>query len=306
MSVETHRKEIKNILRGEDARKLVIVGPCSAWPYEEVLEYARRISDIEKDVRNHLKIVMRVYTQKPRTTLGWKGPLIQPDPDKKPDLEKGKEYTLNLMKEIAGLELSLADEVLFIESSEYLLEYLSWTAIGARTSESQPHRLFASSVDIPVGIKNPTSGSLKKGVESVFSAQHANTGIINGKEVQTEGNPCAHLVLRGGADGPNYDADSIKDAVNLMRDMEIKNPSIIVDASHDNSKVSGEKRPERQLEIPFEVQEAVKTMRGDIIKNPVKGFMIESFLTEESGITDPGLNWTDTEKLIENLAKADL
>ena len=197
-------EEVKNILEGKDKRMLVIIGPCSAWPREAVLEYARRMKELEPKVKDNLKIVMRTYIQKPRTTKGWTGPINQPDPCLPADIEAGMKYCREMMIKIIELGLPIADEALFTHGARGFLELLSWVAIGARSTEDQEHRIFASAVDCAVGMKNPTSGSLEIAVNSLIAAQHPHVAVFDGTEVETHGNKYAHLVLRGGEKEPNY------------------------------------------------------------------------------------------------------
>lgn len=184
---------------------------------------------------------MRVYIQKPRTTKGWVGAVNQPDPFKYPDIETGMQYAREMMVKVVEMGLPIADEALFTQNSKGFLELLSWVAIGARSTEDQEHRIFASALKCAVGMKNPTHGSLKIGVNSIVAAQHSHIAALDGFEVQTMGNPHAHLVLRGSNHGPNYAESYIEEAKRYMDEQQIKNPSIIVDTSHDNCLVNGKK-----------------------------------------------------------------
>jgi 3-deoxy-7-phosphoheptulonate synthase len=316
--VAKDRVEIKTILEGKDQRLLVIVGPCSAWPKEAVLEYAKKLRALESKVSGNLKIVMRVYTQKPRTTKGWMGAINQPDPHVEPDIEAGMLYSRELMVQIVELGLPVADEALFTHASGGFLDLLSWVAIGARSSEDQEHRVFASALECAVGMKNPTSGSLEIGVNSLVSAQHPHTAVFHDTQVETLGNPYAHLVLRGGEKGPNYSPAHMREAYAYMEKQNIKNPAIIIDASHDNTKIDGVKSHKRQIDVVRDVMRAVKSEPE--LRKIVKGFMIESFIKEGNqkinaehsedtdreglSITDPCLSWEDTEKLLLELGEA--
>lgn len=309
--------EVKNILSGRDQRLLVIVGPCSAWPKQAVWDYAERLVKLNEKVKNKLKLVMRVYIQKPRTTKGWLGPVNQPDPFEEADIAKGVKYTREMMVNIVELGLPIADEALFTHNAKGFLELLSWVAIGARSSEDQEHRIFASAIDCAVGIKNPTQGGVEIGVNSIVAAQYPHVAVFDGNEVQTHGNPFAHLVLRGGNGFPNYSNNHLKEALLHLTKHRIKNPSVIVDCSHDNCIVDGKKQPGRQGEIALEVLKNVKNEPH--LKALVKGFMIESFLKPGSqkldpknpealdkgglSITDPCLGWDETEKLLVEIAK---
>lgn len=313
-SVKQNRLEIENILSGKDDRMLLIVGPCSAWPNTAVLEYAKRLANLTSRVEHKMKLVMRTYIQKPRTIKGWTGPVNQPDPLLPPDIEKGIKYCHKLMVDVVEMGLPIADEALFTHNARGFLELLSWVAIGARSGEDQEHRIFASSLDLPVGIKNPTHGSLKIGVNSIVAAQHQHVAVFDGYEVETDGNPYAHLVLRGGAGKPNYDVASIEEARQHLLKNEVVNPAVIVDVSHDNCLINGKKDHMAQVEI---IKDVIKNVR-DVpeLRQVVKGFMLESFIlpgnqnieTVENcnldglSITDPCLGWDDTEKLILELA----
>ncbi len=311
------RLEIKSILEGNDKRLLIIVGPCSAWPKEAVLDYAKRLVALNKKVKHALKLVMRVYIQKPRTTKGWLGPINQPDLFVEPDIEAGIRYTREMMVKVIELGLPIADEALFTHNARGFLELLSWVAIGARSSEDQEHRIFASSLDCAVGMKNPTHGSLKIGVNSIVAAQYPHVAVFDNHEIQTHGNPYAHLVLRGGNHAPNYSTAHLVEIKQHMQAHAIQNPSVMIDVSHDNCMVNEKKDHRLQPKIIFEVIEILKN-RPDL-KSLVKGFMIESFIKEGSqsvhleepekidlgglSITDPCLNFEETESLLLHLAK---
>ena len=311
------RTEIKNILEGKDRRFLVIVGPCSAWPKEAVLEYAQRLKKLETKFKNHLKIVMRVFIQKPRTTKGWTGPLNQPDPLGKPDIENGIYYTREMMVKIIELGLPIADEALFTHNEKSFLELLSWVAIGARSAEDQEHRIFASALPCAVGLKNPTYGSIDIGVNSVVAAQYPHVATFDGYEVQTKGNKYAHLILRGGVQGPNYSLGSINLAIKEMKKHNIKKPSIILDASHDNSMMDGIKNHTNQTLVARNSLKILK-QHPELLK-VVKGFMFESFIKEGNqkvnpkepkkldlgglSITDACLGFEQTEKVLAKLAE---
>ena len=211
MAVEDNIRQIQNILKGQDKRLLIVVGPCSAWPSDAVLEYAKRLLEVNEQVKHALKLVMRVYIQKPRTIKGWTGPVNQPNPLQEPDIEAGIFYSRQLMVKVIEMGLPIADESLFTHNARGFQELLSWVAIGARSSEDQEHRIFASSLDCPVGMKNPTHGSLKIAVNGVVAAQHSHTVVFDGYEVKTHGNPYVHLVLRGGNEKPNYSIEYIEE-----------------------------------------------------------------------------------------------
>jgi len=311
------RQEVNAILEGKDKRLLMIVGPCSAWPKEAVLEYAKRLVSLNQQVKHALKLVMRVYIQKPRTTKGWTGPVNQPNPFLSPDIAAGINYTRDMMIKVIELGLPIADEALFTHNAKGFLELLTWVAIGARSAEDQEHRVFASAIDCPVGMKNPTHGLLSIAVNSVIAAQHPHIAVIDGNEVQTHGNAHAHVVLRGGNQAPNYSIDHLNEVNHHMQKQNILNPSIIIDVSHDNCLVNGKKDHSRQPDIIFDVIEKIKNKPN--LKKLVKGFMVESFLKDGCqkvdeehpdridhdglSITDPCLNWERTEEMLMTLAE---
>ena len=323
LSIEEHekilqdRQEVNAILEGKDSRLLIILGPCSAWPNEAVLEYAKRLAHLNKKLRHALKLVMRVYIQKPRTTKGWTGPINQPDPFKTPDIEAGMHYTREMMVKVIKMGLPIADEALFTHNAKGFLELLSWVAIGARSSEDQEHRIFASAINCAVGVKNPTHGSLSIAVNSVIAAQHPHIAVLNGHEIQTHGNLRAHVVLRGSYQASNYSNTQLLALKNNMDSQGVINPSVIIDASHDNCLLNEKKDPSLQPQIIFEVIKNIKNQPD--LKNIVKGFMVESFLkaghqkidqnrfqdVDLNGlsITDPCLSWEQTEDMLMHLVK---
>lgn len=310
--ISQDRKEIKNILSGKDKRMLVIVGPCSAWPYDAMFEYAKRLKNLSSKIQDKLKLIMRVYIQKPRTTKGWTGPVNQPNPFDEPNIEEGISYSRSLMVKIIEIGLPIADEAVFTHNAKGFIELLSWVAIGARSTEDQEHRIFASAVDCPVGMKNPTSGSIEIGVNSIIAAQRGHSAVFFGNQVETHGNPFAHLVLRGGLSRPNYHVENLYEAKRWLEHHKVLNPAVLIDASHDNCKVKEEKDPIQQINVAREVLTALKLYPD--LKKLVKGFMFESFLKTGAqkletltsdkidinglSVTDPCLSWQDTEKLL--------
>ncbi len=310
-----HRQEIRDILAGKNSRLIMIIGPCSAWPQSSVLEYARRLLNLSQQVDDVIKIVMRVYTQKPRTTKGWVGTIHQPNPCSVPDIEEGFKYSYKMLANVAELGLPIASEAVFTNYRNGFIELLSWIAIGARSSENQEHRIFASSINTPVGLKNPTSGCPVIGVNSVVAAQHQHTTLIDRQQVETYGNPYAHLVLRGGTRAPNYSVPHLKMVLENMQTHKLINPSVIIDASHDNSIVNGQKNYRIQPDIIFETLNNIQN--NNELRKLVKGFMVESFIKpgnqkiegltpaeidyEGLSITDPCLGWEETEDFINKL-----
>jgi 3-deoxy-7-phosphoheptulonate synthase len=311
------RAEVCDILKGLDPRKILIIGPCSAWPSGAVLEYAKRLKPLADEVSGSLKIVMRTYIQKPRTTVGWMGPLVQPDPFGEPDIPAGIFMCREMMIEVLKIGLPISDEILFPRKQSYFRDLFAWAAIGARSSENQEHRILASMLKFPIGLKNPTSGSIKIGVNSVEAAQSPNVFASDGNQVQTSGNPFAHLVLRGGSERSNADFEHLQKAANQLHERGVQNPAIIVDASHENSiDPDGKKDPLRQEQVILDTIASAK--RDPKIAETLKGWMVESFLYDGSqnlkncksmadvksglSVTDGCVGWEKTEALVRNLA----
>ena len=306
-------EEIKKVFRGESDKFILVIGPCSADYEEAVLDYIARLRTVQDQVSDKILIIPRIYTGKPRTTGdGYKGILHQPDPMQKPDLLKGivaiRELHMRALKETG---FSCADEMLYPENHRYLDDLLAYVAIGARSVEDQHHRLTASGLNIPVGMKNPTSGDLSVMMNSITAAQHMHSFIYRGWEVQSQGNPYAHAILRGYVDErgnsfPNYHYEDLARLAQTYAEKNLQNPAVIVDTNHANS---GKKYLE-QIRIAKEILHACR--HSNDIKKLVKGLMIESYIEDgaqkaEEGvygksITDPCLGWEKTERLILDLA----
>ena len=256
-------EEIRRIFTGESDKFVVLVGPCSADNEDTVCEYVNRLKKVSDKVSDKLMIIPRVYTNKPRTTGdGYKGMLHQPDPDKAPDLLAGiiaiRKMHIRVLQETG---LSSADEMLYPENRSYLDDVLSYEAIGARSVENQQHRLTASGMDIPVGMKNPTSGDLSVMLNSVIAAQHPHHFIYRGCDVETSGNPLAHTILRGGVDKygqtiPNYHYEDLMRLYDLYSKKDLQNPAVIVDVNHSNSG----KQYKEQIRIVSEVLHSATTI----------------------------------------------
>jgi len=308
-------QEIRDIFTGKSDKFIVLIGPCSADNEESVCEYVRRLKDLSDQVSDRLMIIPRVYTNKPRTTgEGYKGMLHQPDPEKEPDLLAGiiaiRKMHIRVMEETG---LSTADEMLYPENRSYLDDVLSYEAVGARSVENQQHRLTASGMDIPVGMKNPTSGDLSVMLNSVTAAQHAHRFIYRGCDVQTGGNELAHTILRGGVDKygkniPNYHYEDLARLAQMYQKWQLKNPAVIVDVNHSNS----DKQYKEQIRIVSEVMHSRNY--NPELKRLVKGVMIESYLVEGrqditenlvygQSITDPCIGWEDTKRIIFDIAE---
>lgn len=302
------REDIEKILKGEDDRLLAIVGPCSIHDPKAALDYAARLAPLKEKYRDRLYIVMRVYFEKPRTSIGWRGLITDPDMNDSDDIEKGLKMALDLLLEINRMGLPAGSEILDPIIPQYISELISWAAIGARTTESQTHRDIASGLSMPVGFKNGTDGSLIKAVNAIESARHPHSFIGIDQYgmtsvIKTRGNPYGHLILRGGAHGPNYYEENVEESEELL----VKTgalPAVIVDCSHANS---GKKhtRQERVLQSILD-----QRRRG---RDSLKGFMLESFI--ESGaqkitgdrstliygksVTDECVGWDETTELLE-------
>ncbi len=310
-----HARDIalKAVFSGESDKFILVIGPCSADSEDSVLDYATRLAAVQEKVADRLILVPRVYTNKPRTMGdGYKGLLHQPDPEKESDLLKGiiaiREIHMRVLKETG---LSTADEMLYPENHRYLSDLLSYVAVGARSVEDQQHRLTASGLEIPVGMKNPTGGDLSIMMNSITAAQHPHAFIYRGWEVESTGNPFAHAILRGymnkhGQSLPNYHYEDLLDLTERYAASGLKNPAVLVDTNHANS---GKKFRE-QPRIASEVLHARR--HSEDIRRLVKGLMIESYLEEGAqkigehvygkSITDPCLGWDDSERLIYAIA----
>ena len=304
---------IRAVFDGSSDKFLLVIGPCSADHREPVLEYISRLRRVQEQVADKIIIIPRIYTNKPRTTgQGYKGMRHQPDPEEKPDMYKGIVAIRELhMAALRDYDFSCADEMLYPENHRYLSDLLSYVAVGARSVENQQHRLTASGVGIPVGMKNPTGGDLSVMMNSIVAAQSGHTFIYRGWEVSTDGNPYAHAILRGyidyaGRSTSNYHYEDLLRVEELYEKSNLTNPSIIVDTNHNNS---GKKCLE-QVRIAKDIVHS-RNQNGDI-KRLVKGLMIESYLEDGAckaeehifgkSITDPCLGWEKTEKLILDLA----
>ena len=306
-------KALQAVFTGDDDRLVLVIGPCSADREDAVLEYISRLRRVQERVIDKIIIVPRVYTNKPRTTGdGYKGMLHQPDPNSSPDMLKGLIAIRKLhMKVLGQTGFSCADEMLYPENHNYLSDVLSYVAVGARSVENQLHRLTASGLDIPVGMKNPTGGDLSVMMNSITAAQHAHTFVYSNWEVQSKGNPLAHAILRGyankhGRTVPNYHYEDLQLLCELYAKSGLSNPGVVIDTNHSDSGKHWEEQPRIAKEILHSTRHS-----GDIFRM-VKGLMIESYLEDGKqspdgcvygkSITDPCLGWDKTERLILELA----
>lgn len=308
---EARDRELAAIISGEDDRILLVMGPCSSDNEEAVLEYARRLADLQKKVADKIFIVMRVYTAKPRTNGdGYKGMIHQPNTSEAPSLINGLQAVRQLhYRVITETGLTTADEMLYPSNLVLVDDLVSYHAVGARSVEDQEHRFVASGIDTPVGMKNPTSGNLGVMFNAIYAAQNKQTFLYHGQEVETSGNPLAHVILRGamneyGKNEPNFYYETLLNAINRYETMGLENPFIIIDTNHDNSG----KQYMEQIRI---VRQALLNRDwNEKIKKTVRGFMIESYLADGRqnqpevfgcSITDPCLGWENTVALVEEI-----
>lgn len=306
-------KEIRDIFEGKERKLILVIGPCSADNEDSVMDYITRLVPVQEKVKDKILIIPRIYTNKPRTTGdGYKGMLHQPDPNAAADLIKGIVAIRKLhMRAINETGFLCADEMLYPENHRYLSDLLGYVAVGARSTEDQQHRLTASGLAIPVGMKNPTGGDLGVMMNSITAGQHSHDFIYRGWEVKSHGNDLTHAILRGyvdekGVSYPNYHYEDLLRLCQLYCERELKNPAVIVDTNHANS-------GKKYLEQPRIAKEVLHSCRHNSdIDKIVKGFMIESYIengTQKIGegcygksITDPCIGWEKTERLIYDLA----
>ncbi len=306
-------EELRKIFSSESDKIVLVIGPCSADREDAVLDYISRLRKVQDEVKDKILIVPRIYTNKPRTTGdGYKGMLHQPDPNSSPDMLKGLISIRKLhMKALEQTGLSCADEMLYPENHQYLSDILSYVAVGARSVENQLHRLTASGLDIPVGMKNPTSGDLSVMMNSITAAQHAHTFVYSSWEVHSKGNNLAHAILRGsvnkhGQSIPNYHYEDLQLLNEFYQKSGLENPGVIIDTNHSNSGKHWNEQPRIAKEIMHSAR------HSQDIRKLVKGLMIESYILDGNqkpdggeygkSITDACIGWEKTEKLILELA----
>ena len=303
------RNEISQILHDKDDRVLVVVGPCSIHDPKSAIEYGKKLIEENIKFKDDLLIVMRVYFEKPRTTVGWKGLINDPDLDETYKISKGFEMARKLLIDLAEMGLPAGTEFLDPISPQYITDVISWGAIGARTAESQIHRELASGLSCPIGIKNGTDGSLKAAIDGIQAANHSHVFLGATKEadiamLKTAGNNDSHIILRGGKE-PNFDVESVETTLTALREAEI-NESIMIDASHGNS----QKKFKQQISVVDSISDQIRLGNKNI-----NGVMIESHLVEGNqgitdnltygqSITDACIGWEDTVKCLEALSAA--
>ncbi|MEZ9117435.1 3-deoxy-7-phosphoheptulonate synthase [Vibrio cyclitrophicus] len=310
--IKNSRRQIEDILTGRDNRLLVIVGPCSVHDTDAALDYAERLSQIQEQYKDELFVVMRTYFEKPRTVVGWKGLITDPNLDGSYALETGLNKARKLLLDINKLGLATATEFLDMITGQYIADLITWGAIGARTTESQIHREMASALSCPVGFKNATNGNIKIAIDAIRAA-HASHYFYspdkNGRMTvyRTSGNPYGHVILRGGDKGPNFDAESVDNACKQLAEFDLPQ-RLVVDFSHANC----QKQHRKQLDVAQDICEQIKSN-----KNQIAGIMAESFIVEGNqpmtdinnleygkSITDPCLSWEDTATMLNMLATA--
>jgi 3-deoxy-7-phosphoheptulonate synthase len=312
-TVTRSRDAVREILSGRDDRLIVVVGPCSVHDPVAAVDYGRRLAELAEEFSNELCVIMRVYFEKPRTTLGWKGLLNDPDLDGTHDIHRGLRIARRLLLDILDLNLPVGCEFLDPTSPQYIADAVTWGAIGARTPESQVHRQLASGLSMPVGIKNATDGSVQVAIDACYVAQssHVFFGVDDDGRaavVTTTGNPDCHVILRGGRSGPNYGAEHVDQALRALAGRGYQPQRLMIDASHGNSG----KDHERQVIVASEL--AAQIAEG---QTGIAGVMLESFLVagrqdlETSGeltygqsVTDSCMSWETTEEVVTGLAKA--
>ena len=314
LAKQKNDEEIRKIFTGESNKLLLVIGPCSADREDAVIDYINRLRTVQDKVFEKIIIVPRIYTNKPRTTgAGYKGMLHQPNPNESPDMLKGLISIRKLhMRALNETGFSCADEMLYPENARYLNDLLSYVAVGARSVENQGHRLTASGLDVPVGMKNPTSGDISVMINSIKAAQSSHTFIYRGWEVESTGNDLSHAILRGyvnnqGHSLPNYHYEDLISLCEVYDASGLSNPAVIVDTNHANSG----KKFDQQVRIAKEILHS--TRHSQDVYNLVKGMMIESYIEDGcqkphegvygKSITDPCLGWEKTEKLILDLAE---
>lgn len=307
-------KAIADVFTGKSDKFLAVIGPCSADNEDSVLDYVTRLAKVADEIKDKIIVIPRVYTNKPRTNGdGYKGLLHQPDPEKKPNVHEGlvaiRKMHLRVVEETG---MFTADEMLYPDNLGYLDDVLSYIAVGARSVENQQHRLTSSGAEVPVGMKNPTSGDMSVMLNAIYAAQQSHEFIYRNYEIKTDGNPLAHAILRGAVNKhgqclPNYHYEDLKLLHDLYLERDIVNPAVIVDANHSNSN----KKYKEQVRI---VKEVLHSMRySDEIGKFVKGIMIESYIEEGNqkieehiygkSITDPCLSFEDSKKLLLEMAE---
>ena len=310
--ISASRKTIQDIVDGKDSRLLVVVGPCSIHDTEAGFEYARRLKALADELSEELYIVMRVYFEKPRTTVGWKGLIMDPQLDGSCDLEEGLKTARSVLKKVIEIGLPTATELLDPITPQYIADLISWSAIGARTTESQTHRQMASGLSMPVGFKNGTDGSVTVAANAIKAAVQSQTFLgISGdgraSAVTTAGNPCCHLILRGGTDGPNYSSEHVKAADERLKKAGLET-SIMVDCAHANSEKDPARQPIVMRDVCDQLEEGETSITGVMIESNIHSGnqpfpQPKEDLKYGVSITDPCIDWETTKSLLRDTAK---
>jgi 3-deoxy-7-phosphoheptulonate synthase len=303
------RKAFSEILFKKDKRLAVVVGPCSIHDTDAAMEYANLLLKEKNDLQDHLLIIMRVYFEKPRTTVGWKGLINDPDMDESYNANKGLMLAREILKEITDIGLPVGTEFLDPISPQYVADLVSWGAIGARTAESQSHRELASGISCPMGIKNGTTGALKPAIDGIQAANHPHVFFSNTKDgrvsiYKTSGNSDAHIILRGGKE-PNFEDAEIQKTLTALTEADV-NESIMVDASHGNSQKEFKKQKEVVNNLALQVSQGNGALRGLMLESHlVEGNQkITENLTYGQSITDACMNWSDTLECLQRMSEA--
>ncbi|MEC7357405.1 MAG: 3-deoxy-7-phosphoheptulonate synthase [Verrucomicrobiota bacterium] len=305
--VAKSREQIKEIIFGEDPRLLVILGPCSIHCLESGKEYANRLSNLADKVSDKLLLVMRVYFEKPRTTVGWKGLIMDPELDGTDNIPEGLRIARSFLSQVIDSGVPTATELLDPITPQYIADLICWSAVGARTTESQTHRQMASGLSMPLGFKNATNGSILPAVNAIKAATSPQTFLGISQEgiasaVSTNGNPHCHIILRGGEDGPNYETEHVKTVANQLEDKGLQ-PAIMIDASHDNSGKNHENQPDVFRNIISQRADGDKNVIGamlesNIVSGSQKFPQPVNSLTYGQSITDKCIDWEITEEII--------
>ena len=310
--VADSRKHIQDIIFGDDDRHLLVIGPCSIHDVETGLEYTRKLVELSKEVADKIYIVMRVYFEKPRTTVGWKGLIMDPDLDNTNQITKGLGIARTFLRDVIDLGMPTATELLDPITPQYIADLICWSAIGARTTESQTHRQMASGLSMPLGFKNGTNGSLVAAVNAIKAATQPQTflgvspqGIASA--VTTKGNPHCHIILRGGENGPNYDTEHVLTSQTLLEEAGLL-PAILIDASHDNSGKDHDRQPEVFRKIIAQRVAGNKHVIGSMLESNLaagnqKFPQPKEDLLHGVSITDACIDWETTEALVREAAE---
>ena len=301
------RKAAQDILHGRDDRLLVVVGPCSIHDFDQAMQYAQKLAVLREQVKDTLEVQMRVYVDKPRTTVGWRGFLLDPDMDGSNDMNKGVERTRELMLRVTEMGIPVATELLDPFAPQYLFDIVSWACLGARTTESQTHRAIASAISAPMGFKNGTGGGIKMAVDAIVAAAHPHAFFGTDDDgrsciVHTRGNPDGHVILRGGRNGPNYTPNFVKEAADLMSAAGLT-PSVMVDCSHANSGSDYTRQNLIFRDVLHQVQAGSKALRGVMLEsnlNAGKQSIPKDIADLKPGVsvTDACIAWDETQELM--------